>query len=172
MDCPICGNDIRKTQSIGHINRALKMGRNIYCSRDCSSEARRDHLSIEEKKKIKADYDKEYREKNLEYKKQWAKDYFKRTYNPELAKIERKKKYKKHLEYLSTPKYRAWKKEYDLKFRAKKNYGEFWETQIILNNLLKEIDNRQAKSQNQLINKSQKRKRLCKTNKQDYLQTI
>lgn len=51
---------------------------------------------------------------------------------------------------------------YDRKYRAKKLYGEYWESSIILNEIQKEYDNRIVKQENNLINKSQKRKRLWK----------
>ena len=171
MDCKICGNDIRKTQSVGHINRALKMDRNIYCSKECSFMGRRKNISIEEKKILKARYDREYKIKNKERDKPRKAAYHKKTYDPIKRRAYNQSRMSLHVEYCRRPKYKAYKKEYDSKHRAKKNYGELWESSLILKNIKSEIDNRQAKQLNQLINKSQKRKRTCKRTK-DYLQTI
>jgi hypothetical protein len=66
-----------------------------------------------------------------------------------------------HVEYCRQPEYRRNKKEYDEKYHAKKKYGEYWEAAILLNKLENEIDNRTARKENKLFQKSSgKRKRL------------
>jgi hypothetical protein len=115
----------------------------------------------EEKKLEKREYDKLYRAKNKERLRKEKAEWFKKDYaeNQEKYKTCRKEKYSKHLEYLSTPEYKAYKKTYDEKYRVKKKYGEFWESAIILKNIEEEIPNFEVKQQLGLINKSQKRKR-------------
>jgi Neuraminidase (sialidase) len=64
------------------------------------------------------------------------------------------------VEYCRQPEYKEYKREYDVKYHAKKNYGEYWEAAILLNELENEIDNRTARKENKLYNKStSKRKR-------------
>ena len=72
-------------------------------------------MSPEEKKEAKRLYDIEYRKKNA--------DKIKKR-NPEKYREQRKKRYPKHLEYLNTPEYKAYKKEYDFKFRFIQKYGK------------------------------------------------
>lgn len=68
-----------------------------------------------------------YREENLETLKTKKSRYFKETYDPKKAAIERKARMAYHVEYCQSPDYKAWKAEYDKGYRAKKEYGEFWE---------------------------------------------
>ena len=112
-----------------------------------------------EKKRLKAEYDKAYRIKNRAKIKARKAAYFQKTYDPIKAAIDRKKRMPKHIEYCRQPKYKAWKKEYDRIYRAKKHYGEFWEAAIILNEIQQNVDNREAKKMNKIYNKSKKRKR-------------
>ncbi len=158
MDCPHCGNQVLK--SIGHINRALKLGVPIYCSRVCSGLARRVNRTEEEKKKIKADYDAKYRftDKSKESKKRY-------NQTPEgraTQKRNREQQKENHRKYIQSEEYRKWKQAYDQKYHSKKKYGDFWEASIILQRIeeivLPEKD--QIRIQNGTCNKSQKRKRL------------
>lgn len=158
MDCSFCGKKTNK--SIGHINRAKKIGLKIYCNRKCFGLSKRKNKSIDQKKREKAEYDKKYREKNKELLKQKKAEYFKKHYaeNPESYRERRKKKYKKHLEYLSTEKYKLWKKEYDKNHRAKIKYGDYWECSILLNEIGSIVPSKKTKYDLGLINKSTKRK--------------
>lgn len=153
MNCAYCGEQITKK-----IHKGCK---NAYCNRECSGLGRRNNKTEQQKKEEKRLYDIEYRNKNIESIKEKNKTYFKKHYeaNPEKYRQKRKDNYKRHLEYLNTPEYKAYKKEYDKKYRAKKQYGEFWESAIILQDIELQIDNREVKQQLNLINKSQKRKR-------------
>ena len=153
MECAYCGNEINK--------KVHKGCKNAYCSRECSGLARRKNKTEQQKKAEKRLYDALYRIRNkpiLQIKKA---EYFKKDYseNPEKYKAIRRKRYKQHLEYLNTPEYKAYKKEYDRKYRAKKYYGEYWESNLLLQDIELQIDNREVKQQLNLINKSQKRKR-------------
>ena len=125
LTCSICKREYKK--GIGHFNRAKKIGAPVYCSKKCAGIARKVERSEEEKKQIKSDYDKAYRAKNLERKKKQAHEYFKRTYDPQKAAIERKKRMPKHVEYCRQPAYKAKKKEYDKRYNAVRSYGEYWE---------------------------------------------
>lgn len=54
--CPICNDKYEKSNS--HYNRAIKLNAKMYCSKICSSEARRLHKSKDLIKSEKAEYDK------------------------------------------------------------------------------------------------------------------
>lgn len=157
--CSFCGKVGYK--EAGAVNRANKVGMKLYCDKTCAGLARRQHKTKEQLIKEKHDYDKEYREKNRSELKKKKKEYFKKDYskNPEKYKAIRKKKMPQHLEYCRKPEYKKKKKIYDRKYQAKKTYGEYGEAVAILLDLGDEIDNRTAKHQNGIINKSQIRKR-------------
>lgn len=160
VKCSYCGKEVKK--SLGHYNRSLRTTTNFYCNIQCAGKGKR--TSIEDKKAKKAAYDKKIAA--TPERKQKRKEYFQKSYinNPEKYRAIRKQRYKKHLEYLSSPKYIQWKHEYDQKYRAKKEYGVFWECSLIL----KELENfllinrpDGIKFQMGITNKTQKRKRLC-----------
>lgn len=75
-------------------------------------------------KREKAIYDRKYRKKNRDRLRASKAAYFKRTYDPGKAAKERKKRMPQHVEYCRQPKYRAYKRRYDLKRRASA-YGQF-----------------------------------------------
>lgn len=155
--CPQCKKEAEK--QTGHVNRARKIGAPCYCSKLCSSIARR--LPVEEKKRIKAEYDKKYRAANLDKKKKQAAIYFKKDYaaNPDKYKQWRQKRKHKHAEYCRRPEYKKWKSQYDEKYRAKKVYGEFDECFLLIKAIEKEYNQQEVRQINNLHNKSQKRKR-------------
>lgn len=128
-NCDQCGKSFLR--EAGAINRAKRQGLSLYCGRICSGLGRRKWKSDAQKKAEKAEYDREYRHKNraaLEIKKA---EYFQRTYDPVQAAEDRKKRMPAHVEYCRRPEYRAWKREYDKKYRAVKEYGEFAECHLI-----------------------------------------
>ena len=161
ITCPTCLKHTDK--STGAVNRARKLGRSIYCGRKCAGVGRGDIRTDEQKKEEKRIYDKEYRANNLEMIKRKKSDYFQKTYDPEKAAIERKKNMSRHVEYCRQPEYKAWKKEYDKKYKAKKNYGEFWECFLLTNEITDECLSRESaydiKYNNGLLCKTQRRKR-------------
>lgn len=169
--CNHCKKETDKPK--GAVNRALKINAPLYCDKICAGLGRRDNKTIEEKKRLKAEYDKEFRKKNATEIKKRKHEYFKKTYDPQKASVERKKRMPKHIEYCRQPKYKEWKKEYDLKYRAKKEFGEFWESAILINKIEAEYNQREVRQINNLHNKSQKRKRKWKTmqNKSSLLRT-
>lgn len=157
--CNLCGCDFNK--SAGHLNRAMKLGVNVFCSKQHFYESRRIQRSDEEKKRIKTEYDDKYR--RLEKVKIKKAEYFKKDYakNPDKYKKERQRRYTAHLKYLQTDGYKKWKADYDKKYLAKKHFGEFAEAAIILTEIEKIIDSKKVKYENGItINKSsQKRQR-------------
>jgi hypothetical protein len=162
IKCAYCKKTSDK--DAGDVNRAKKIGAPIYCDRKCAGLARRKGITDEEKKRIKAEYDKNYR-KRASTKERKA-EQFKKDYaaNPDKYKEQRKRRYPKHLEYLRNPEYKAYKKEYDQKHRAEKLYGDFAEAAIALHKLRSIVDNRQAKKEQNIFNKSIKRKRNATKN--------
>jgi len=115
-----------------------------------------------QKREEKRLYDIEYRAKNLEEILARKKEYHKRTYDPAKAAEVRKKRMPQHVEYCRQPKYKAWKREYDRKYRAAE-FGEFAEAYMLTLDLNREIKGRttrhEIKYQNGCTNKAQRRKR-------------
>jgi hypothetical protein len=159
IKCTHCGKKVDKRS--GHVNRANKLGARLFCNRTCYGLDKRHNRSLDEQKEVKRIYDLEYCKNNYIKRKSQQKEWFDQDYakHPEKYKERRKAKYEAHLKYLSTDKYKAKKKKYDREFRAKKKYGEFWESFIHLQDIDKFIDNREVKLQLCLTNKNQKRKR-------------
>lgn len=167
--CPICNNGFKKT--LGHYNRAMKQGLNVYCNRTCAGIGRR--TTEEEKKAVKAAYDKKIY--NTPERQAARKRYFEKSYksNPEKYKAIRKAKYQKHLEYLRTPEYKEWKKNYDVKYRANKEYGEYGEAALLLFELEEFLNQNmptELKFQMGITNKTQKRKRLWQRRSKNFQQ--
>lgn len=147
----------------GHYNRAMKAGYGVYCSRKHSGLARRSGKTKAQKKQAKAAYDSLYRSEHAAALKLAKAAYFKKDYatNPKKYLCQRKKRQKWQNEYCRHPEYRKWKKEYDRTYRAKKHYGPIADIFLVWLDLRNEIDNRFAKTLNNIQNKSQKRKRSC-----------
>lgn len=161
FNCSYCGCEGEKSTS--HYNRAIKTSPNLYCSQTCFGLDRR--KSVEEKKRVKSVYDKKLRQDPVyvEKRKAMAHEWFKLHYaaNPEMYRKRRQDKYPKHLEYLRTPEYKAWKKDYDERFLANKHYGDFAEAAIALKRIEAELESQAIKLANGItFNKStQQRKR-------------
>lgn len=161
--CASCGSLLHK--KTGEINRAAKNGRQLYCGRSCAGLARRlkNPPSEAERKEAKRLYDAKYREEKKSEIKIKKRDYFKRTYDPVKAAEDRKKRMPKHVEYCSQPAYKAWKREYDKNYRAKKYFGVFAEAAILLQDIEREIAKQATRYEiyriNGTLNKAQKRKR-------------
>lgn len=89
--------------------------------------------------------------------------YFQRTYDPEKARVERKKRSKAHAEYCRRPEYRAWKQQYGRRYRAKKFYGEFWECFLLAQDIREECLERSSdyeiRKAKHTLNKALERKR-------------
>ena len=95
--------------------------------------------SVKERKRLRAEYDREYRKKNRAILKAKKAAYFQRTYDPTQAAIERKKTMARHVEYCRRPEYKKKKFAYDRE-REAAEYGEFAECREILQLLRKEIN--------------------------------
>jgi hypothetical protein len=64
-------------------------------------------------------YDMAYRAKNRAMLKEKKRAYFLRTYDPKKAAVKRKKRMHLHVAYCRQPRYKAWKRQYDLNYRAR-----------------------------------------------------
>lgn len=107
--------------------QAAKSRRN-FCSRKCSGLARRTGLTKAQKRAAKAEYDRAYREKNLESIKAKKRAHRKRSYDPIRAKAQRAVRLHRHREYIQAynarPENKAKKRAYDLALR-RKEYADF-----------------------------------------------
>lgn len=162
LNCAHCQKPLHK--SIREVNRARKIGANLYCDLRCAGMARRSGKTQEQKVEEKRLYDAAYRTKNREILKMKKSAYFQRTYDPVRAAKERKKRMRLHVEYCRQPRYKAWKREYDRKYRARE-YGPFAEAYTLAINLNREIKSRMSsyeiRIQNQTLNKRQTRSRAA-----------
>lgn len=159
--CAHCGKAADK--AAGHVNRARAAGLNLYCNRRCSGLGRRSGKTKAQKREEKRLYDIVYRAKNREKRKAQKREYHERTYDPVKAAAYRKTRMPYHVEYCRRPDYVKWKKSYDRKYRAKKDFGPFAEAAMVLSDLNLEINGRgnrhEIKYQNGGTNKAQRRKR-------------
>lgn len=158
--CPQCKKEVDK--DTGDVNRSRSIGAPVYCGRICSGLARRNNKTIEQKKEEKRLYDIGYRngprrQEILDLRKA----YYKTEAGRASSKRNRDNRKQAHLEYIRTDKYRKWKHEYDQVHVAKKEYGELWESHLVLKQIIKEIEPeiKEVKIQKGTYNKSQKRKR-------------
>lgn len=144
--CESCGEKFERPK--GQLGRC----KHTYCSQSCVGVARRKDVSAAEKKAAKAEYDREYRAKNLKRITKKKAEYVMRTYTPERGR-EVRDKAKKRLgddyhtkycrKYYSDPEKKAAKVEYDRQRRAAQ-YGEFSECWLLLLELEREIRSRQS----------------------------
>lgn len=147
----------------GEVNRAKKSSSPIYCNRICAGLGRRTNKTKEQKKLEKREYDKEYREKNFEARAVQKAAYHKLTYDPVKQREYNQRRMPFHIEYCRRPEYRESKKAYDRIYNAKRDYGEFWEHQLLILDIEKEALSKQSRYEIMLekgvLNKSNKRKR-------------
>jgi hypothetical protein len=151
-----------KDKPTGEVNRARAAGLNLYCNRRCAGFGRRKGKTTAQKRAEKAAYDKIYRIKNLERITAQKAARHKETYDPAKAAVERKKRMPLHVQYCRQPWYKAWKKEYDLKYRAKKfeAFADAYQLTIELNREIKRrMSNAEIKYQNGCANKAQRNRR-------------
>lgn len=160
--CEQCGNEFERC--VGHVNRARKKGYGLFCGRRCAGLARRTTKTKAQRVAEKAEYDREYRARNSDMLKRKKAAYHKRTYDPAKAAVERKKRSAAHAEYCRRPEYRAWKRKYDKKHRARKMFGEFADAYLVLGDLDREVLSRMSRYEiglaNGTINKALTRKRI------------
>lgn len=164
--CPNCNKVF--LVYVGYLNKANNIGAPRYCTKACSALARKINRSDEEKKRIKSEYDKKRRTELGEAYLAKKREQWKARYDPVQAAEYRKKRMHIHVEYCRQPEYRQYKKQYDEQYHAKKKFGEFAESALLLTKIYSLIDNREVKADNNLITKSQKRKRQwLRTTKQN-----
>lgn len=161
FNCAHCGAETAK--EAGSVNRARRKGAPLYCGRACSGLGRRVERPLDERKAMKAEYDRQRRaelgdallaKKRAAYHAAVAAD-------PEgmrsKERAHRKKRSAQHREYCRRPEYKQWKKTYDRQHRARKEFGDFGEAAIILNDLISEINSRTSRTeiyrQNGTLNK-------------------
>lgn len=161
VPCFYCGKESEK--SLGAVNRATKKNAALFCNKICFGLNRRVEKTREQKREEKRQYDKDYRAKNRELLKSKKRQYFQKTYDPIKASEERKKNMSRHVEYCRRQEYKEWKKSYDSQYRAKKFYGEFWESFLLILQVNKEVDSRMSdydvRVANGTINKQLQRRR-------------
>ena len=147
----------------GHVNRSRKIGAPLYCGKECAGLARRNGLSDTEKKARKAEYDREYRAENRKRLKAKKAAYYQRTRDPEREREIRKQRMHLHVAYCRRPEYRAKKHAYDRVYNAKRAFGEFWESGVLLSELEAEVLSRASRYDidltNGKLNKTTKRRR-------------
>ena len=162
--CHQCGAAFKR--AAGCVNRSIAIGAPVYCGRKCSGISRRKPKPTDvEAKAAKAEYDRQYRAANLERIKAGKLDWYRANHAEILARMTEKRKDKMpyHLEYCRQPAYREKKSKYDLHRRAVKQFGEFSEAFLILQDVEKEISQRASRyeiySQNGTLNKALRRRR-------------
>lgn len=159
--CPQCNQLFEAATS--RVNRAVKLQAPIYCGTVCAGLARRSQLTTVERKSAKAEYDREYRERNREKRKQQKAEYYQKTYDPVKAAEKRKERMHLHVAYCRRPEYKEWKREYDRTYLARKNFGEFAEAFLLLQQIEESISTHASRYQiyitNGTINKAQTRRR-------------
>jgi hypothetical protein len=99
---------------IGALNRARRRGMSVYCCPRHSGYGRGIGRTKAEKRRLKAEYDRQYRLDNLLRITVGKRDYHRRTYDPKKAAKTRKRRMPYHVEYCRRPEYRAYKRQYDL----------------------------------------------------------
>lgn len=159
-NCAQCGASFECER--GAANRAAKRGAPLYCGRICSGLGRRKHLDKDVLVERKRLYDMEYRRRNRDLLKAKKAAYFRATYDPQKAAIDRKARMSRHVEYCRRPEYRAYKAAYDRQYRARE-YGEFADAFNLLLDLEGEVLSRMTRYEiglaNGTINKALKRRR-------------
>lgn len=147
----------------GAVNRAAKIGAPLYCGRQCAGLARRKGKTKAQKVTEKRLYDVQYRRKNQERLKAEKAARYQLTRDPVKEAVYRKANMARHIAYCQRPEYKQWKQDYDQQHRARKMFGPFAESFLLLQNLEKEIAERMSKydiySANGTLNKRLQRKR-------------
>lgn len=124
-----------------------------------------DKLTGEAYKKYKSEYDAKRRIEKGEIIKAHKRAFYAANHDRIEAKnkIYRAKHMARHVAYCQRPEYKEWKSEYDRRLRATKQFGEFAESFLMLQDIEKEIDTRATRyeiySSNGTLNKSLQRKR-------------
>lgn len=163
--CDHCGVELHKTPSA--INRAIAIGAKLFCNRTCSGLARRVEKTPEKKRAEKAAYDAQRRvalaDKIKAEKRAWYLANRERLLADFAARRAQPGYYKYHNAYCRRPEYVAEKREYDRHYRATKQFGDFAEAFLLLQDIEQEVEARATRYEiymaNGTINKAQTRKR-------------
>jgi hypothetical protein len=161
--CHACGSAIEK--AVSAINRAA--GGPMFCNKVCFGISRRlaNPPTVAERKEAKRLYDEKRRaEKRDEINAKKLAHYYA---NREQIKVKqtayRAKHMARHVAYCQRPEYKEWKSEYDRRHRAKKQFGEFAESALLLQDVEKQIDQLATRYEiyqaNETLNKAQTRRR-------------
>lgn len=147
--CANCGG--KKEKTISHYNRATKLGASLYCSSECYTDSKRLFRTDEQKKQIKAEYDREYRKKNRLRLKEKKAAYHRKTYTYEKG-VEFRERFKNRVasykkKYYAQPENKEHKRKYDRARRCKIKFGDFWEAGSILIDLENELRGRISKGE-------------------------
>ncbi len=138
--CRQCGRSFESRLSEEKYRAGQGRPKRRFCGRKCAAAAKR--ISKAEKVRRKAEYDVKYRAAHLAKLKAYKAAWFQRTYDPETARAERKKRMKWHVEYCrryyADPARKAEKVEYDASRRAAK-YGAYAGAARVLTALKKTI---------------------------------
>lgn len=165
IQCKQCGKECHKNASA--IGRAERIGAPLYCSRACAGLARRRkvQLSTEELRERKRLYDMERRARKHDEICAQKREYYYANRDRILAEhtVYRAKHMSRHVEYCRRPEYKAWKVEYDRRYRAQSDFGEFADAALLLGDIDREIGMRasdyEIRLMNGTINKAQTRRR-------------
>jgi hypothetical protein len=151
-----------------NVNRAAKIGAPLYCGRVCAGLARRlaNPPTDEQRRAAKAAYDAK-RRSGPQRAEILAKKLAHYYANHDRLKAEhavyRASHMDRHVEYCRQPEYKAWKADYDRKYRAKQNFGEFADAALLLADIDREVAQRASKYEiyltNGTINKALQRRR-------------
>lgn len=149
------------------INRAKAIGAKLYCNRKCAGLARRVVKTPEQKKADKAAYDAKRRAELADKIKAQKKAIYERNrehYLVQHAEYRRRpENVARHNAYCRRPEYVAVKHQYDKHRRATKQFGEFAEAFLLLQDVETEVLARASRYDiaiaNGTINKAQTRRR-------------
>ncbi len=143
--CFHCAHCHRQSQKeAGAINRARRSGLRLFCGRRCSGLTRRKGKTKAQRVAEKREYDMAYRAANLATIKEKKRLHYQATRDPEKERAYRKAHMARHVKYCRRPEYRAYKREYDKKHRARE-YGPFADCFLILQDLNAEIAARMSR---------------------------
>lgn len=165
IKCKFCGNDFQRALATVKLHGAK------FCSRRCSGQARVVPMTESERKAAKSEYDARRRNgpERARILAEKRGDYYKNRerYRRYWAKKRKQPGYKKMMrDYLAgywTPELKALKKDYDRKFRAKRQFGPFWEShyliQLINDEVLRQTTKYDCRISRGYYNKAQLRRR-------------
>jgi hypothetical protein len=152
----------------GAVNRALALGKPLYCNRACAGLARRVDRTPDEKRAVKAAYDARRRVALAQKIKDEKRAWYLANRDRMLAEFAVRRAapgyYERHNAYCRRPEYVAEKREYDRRLRANKQFGgEFADAFLLLQDIEREIETRATRYEiylaNGTINKAQTRRR-------------